>query len=531
MKRVQVNLKRIYNSWGLKPRCIFWASTAFILAEWLVYLFWGRRLVEMMFEGNAPVAFLNNWLHPSADDTVVEYLQLSNHVFIILNFYLLLCLGLFLRIVNDLKQWLSFSYLSKHCSWLTMGMVLLVLFFGVYFYGGSQLAETDAVKHYDLLFETDPPRIVDDMTNLKADHYRSNVHPIFALMTSPLGFPLGKIIKSRKLAALLINSFAGSIAVLLAFVVFILLFEDEWLAFSASLAFGMTTAQVFYGMVPETGAFAAVSIILSFLIFLVCRRKRACYLFYWLVVGVISLGVTVTNFGVTLLLYGALYYELSGQQLDFKKFVPHLLKYSFLVVVTVGFFSLMQSFLFPSVQYFFAPKSIAKETQHVTLQLFSRPVNTVSEIVKHVGLVGVVAPQPDSLVITKSTITRKGLRALTFSRSWNFSWAWTVVALWIGMLVWGSRSVWKPGSEYRSLFVCCGLWILFNLLLHSVYGMNELGLLEPFVYACNYTFPVFLIGTSIAFYHRKLSAILFYVLAALLAINNLGVMRWIYLTY
>src|SRR6266542_6965184 len=83
---------------------------------------------------------------------------------------------------------------------------LFLFFFILYFSFSLLWAQTGSFTNYSIIFETDPMRVIGDMTSFGANHYRTNVHPLFVLLVNPMGILLSYLLKSQFLATIFLNS-------------------------------------------------------------------------------------------------------------------------------------------------------------------------------------------------------------------------------------------------------------------------------------------------------------------------------------
>ena len=104
---------------------------------------------------------------------------------------------------------------------------LAIAFAALYAAFGLLLAGTPAFLEYDLLFEIDTPRSVEDFAVFRGSHDRTSVHPIFVLLVNPVGSLLSLLVGSPETAAVLLNALLGGAAVGLAFLLFLRLAADR----------------------------------------------------------------------------------------------------------------------------------------------------------------------------------------------------------------------------------------------------------------------------------------------------------------
>jgi hypothetical protein len=145
-------------------------------------------------------------------------------------------------------------------------------------------------------FGADTTRVLRDMFDLHANHYRSKVHPLFMAFTMPVATLLERVLHLRRYAA------TTAINAVLAGTWSLLLFRtlrsigvgrlDAGLFAGVGMA---SSAALFWFSVPETYPLGAISLMLP--LWLVARHPQHPVRDASLVVaGAFSLGITITNF-------------------------------------------------------------------------------------------------------------------------------------------------------------------------------------------------------------------------------------------
>lgn len=81
---------------------------------------------------------------------------------------------------------------------------VVAVFAGLFYFafGYAFATQTSVLSYINLVFQADCSRVILDMTNVDHVHWRTRVHPLHALLTSPVGVPLSGLFGSRELAAI-----------------------------------------------------------------------------------------------------------------------------------------------------------------------------------------------------------------------------------------------------------------------------------------------------------------------------------------
>ena len=366
---------------------------------------------------------------------------------------------------------------------------LAIAFAALYAAFGLLLAGTPAFLEYDLLFEIDTPRSVEDFAVFRGSHDRTSVHPIFVLLVNPVGSLLSLLVGSPETAAVLLNALLGGAAVGLAFLLFRRLAADRLGGLLAALLFGFSASQLVCGSVPSAATLATCALLATHIVFLDALDGGRVRRLRWLAVGVLSMGGTTTNLAQPLITRGLL-------ALRETRFRPSwgvarlLLVYGASVVALTAALATLQKLIYPSSRVFFTLRAFVRELPFVDLWILREPGAVLPRVLEQFVWVNVVAPLP-----AISPIEGKVIPAVTFAASREFlAVGWVATALWAAWLAAGLLSIRKLDAA-RVTFVGGVLLCLgFNLALHSVYGIGEKGKIELLLYSGNFTFLSIAVG-------------------------------------
>lgn len=397
------------------------------------------------------------------------------------------------------------------------GIFIFFFFFISYFSFSLILSKTQAFAAPGLLFETDTLRVINDTTSLAANHYRTKVHPLYVLLVNPLGMFLSGIFKSQLIASLLINSFFGAVGTLLAYVYFHLLTKN--LVESCLLAglFGVTASQFFLSVIPETSALAICSLLLTYILFVAAIKHGRSSTPAWIAAGIFALAITTTNFVQTCICFLITTVYLSPKKNRFLHISARMVLFSASVIILAMMLSLLQKDIYPSSRLFYTLEFYEEETLYTSFVVLEYPLTVLSQLARHFFLVNIIAPYPVAFLLNENTI------AVTFSRVINYSViGWAAVALWILLFTANfSQALKDKQNSSTTVSFALILCLIFNLSLHSIYGIGSKGDFEYFLYTGNFTF-LSLHFMSILPYSSKAALRYFLALLILLiGINNM----------
>jgi hypothetical protein len=421
---------------------------------------------------------------------------------------------------------------NRKSSLAARGALIFFLFFALYLLLSSAfLLKTSVFSNY-VLFNTDIPRVIGDMTIFGGDHYRTKVHPLYVLLVNPLGSSLVRVIGSELGTATLLNSFLGAAGVLLSFIFFSQYMEKVFDAWLLAFVFGMSASQLIFGILPETASLAVCSLIVTYTLFVVSLKKSRANFLPWVLAGVFTLGVTTTNFVQTLICFGICSFLASDGRRppespvragrgNFKpgtwlRWGLRVAGFVTAVVLVTAGLALLQRAIYPSASLFFLPESYSEDLHYVDLTAFRKPLEVLGQLLKHFLVINFIAPSPHLVSGPPGSLPAVDFRVSTFH-----PYGIVALALWIAW--WARRGLnFRPAGKapgFSSALILGFLLCLgFNLALHSIYGLDDM-----FLYTGNFTFPVLGILAAPKDMAGRGTRLLIAVFAGGLAINNLFV--------
>lgn len=288
-----------------------------------------------------------------------------------------------------------------------------------YFLASRWIGTTGVFWHYDLLFDVDTPRVVQDLTCADCPRHRTITHPALVLLLNPVGSALRSLVDAplavaQAMTALAGGGFAG---------VFHLVLRSRGLGSGAAAAGALVLAggasHVAMASIPETSIFSG----LAGLVYLVAVLRN------WPRATRIGIGVVAASMVVTHLMLPLVFAALlpaarprwRGPVVDMA-----------CVALGIVALALVQRFVHPSSIPFFLPQEVLAEREHVVA------VSGVGDVLRRIGWIlqnlfqfPVVAPgitefagaHPDRYYIT-----------LDATRPWQHGWLGPLVLLlWIGL--------------------------------------------------------------------------------------------------
>lgn len=477
-------------------------------------LFWHRPIFHTLCSVKADSEILS--LFGKMGFKEAELCGLRGQLWIASGLFIFLSFVFFLRmLLRPQRTWdFKFKYLklkdflTRKRNTFLLGLNLSVLFYIIYLCAGFAWRHSLIEGRLGIFGadETDPFSWTHFSRDANFDYHHKAVHPLLLLIEVPLGVLLHSFSLPEDVAAFLINSFFASLSVGMAFFCFFLITQSHLHAVLWSVFYGFTTSQLVFGSVPEVYSLGACSIILSYLLLLICRSKKKLYFELWVLAGILSFGITTINFSHTLLAFIA-------ACIVNKKKDSLLIAFELIgtVIFCVFLLSWVQKWIFPAATFFFSPDDILRNNQlwkeHLSL---SEPGLFMSECVKIFFLISFVAPLPHHMLSQSGELS-------FFMSTLKYSLLGGIGAfLWAAILAGG---VIRNRMKKNPVFWFIIGSILFNALFHMYYNGPE-----AFLYSPHIIFPIILLaafGTDLTNRYMKM---IFAAAVIFIGINNVLIM-------
>ncbi len=353
-------------------------------------------------------------------------------------------------------------------------------------------------KTHSIWFEADLSRNFLDMSNRHATNpLTTGAHPLFPLLTYPWVSGLRVVLGVEPLVA--VRAFMAVLAAFWLSTLFFLLRLIGCRRLDAvlfSLLAATSAAAVFWFVVPETYPLGSWAIVLSMgTVALAAPRRIPSW--WYVVLGTLTLGVTVTNWTAGLLATFA--------RLPWRRAVSVAAAGCALVLALAW----LQHLAFPAATPF--PLSPQKRARYFFMEEAAGPAHIVAAFVCHAAVMPAIG------VDDRYRERRTNAPILTVQRARPGSasrWGKVAVWLWVGLLGlggWAALTL-RTLGRFR---VVLGVILLSQLLLHLIFGD------ETFLYSLHWL-PCLVVLASLSTFTRvrRVALLLAGVLAILLGINN-----------
>lgn len=406
------------------------------------------------------------------------------------------------------------EWLQKHRA----GLLISGLFFAAYFFTALQLnfADNDTVDNFlDADNYAWVRRIADPGGHVLE---MRGPHPFAYLILRPPGLALNLFFNDPTRSAVILNTLAGALCVLLVWIFTLQASSNKIYAGLIAVLYGLSASQFFFASVVESYIFSAAALI-AFYTALALKKERESL---WL--AVVTFGITLTNFAQVFIGY-----------LIARPRIKEIAKFTGIVLGAGVVLSLLHAAMYPSARLFFIPAGAKAEDEffvNILKEPSWRALGRVQYLARTMFLYTVAAPEP--FVFTTEvggTFPRFNFFRIspeTYSLSSYHGAGKILILLWVGLLL-ASGVLYlydlyrTRKADLRTAFLLC---LLFNFALHLIYGY------ELFLYSADWAYALILFaGLSLARFanHRAFQAG-FALFLALLAFNQIQFFQFILTT-
>jgi hypothetical protein len=337
--------------------------------------------------------------------------------------------------------------------------------------------------YVNALLNADHERVIRDLTVVATNHDRTDVHPLFVLLLNPVGVLLTKAFGSQLTAAVLMNSVAGALCVVMTKAFLRREGLSELIAVLFAAILGLSSTHIFFGSTPETWIFAAAGVILLFNLAVFAPGSTSRFL----PAGIFAFGMVTSNLVAVAVAYAVSMYK----KITFKAVLVKTAFFGVLVAACAAALSVGQKFLYPRSTIFILP-----EVYRLELGTYSPVVRYFNDLgagyllarmAKLAGtflLYNVVAPatvvnwcSAGGLCLPLKPFVDVDLSRLS-------PLGLVAGAIWVGLIIWAAYSFIKHKENRTPVLIGLLLTLAFGLAFYYFYGTTL------YVYAISTTFPL-----------------------------------------
>ena len=371
---------------------------------------------------------------------------------------------------------------------LICSIIWIIVFSLYYIIGSSIFMNTNAKLYNDVLFGFDQSRVLFDYTLFKFPHYTQTTHPFFIIMVQPIIFLLNLVIQNKILSVLIFNTF------LLTTNLFLFAYMMKTVNIRRSIRYmfvalyAVANGQILMTFIPETFTLSAFFLIIMHIFFIrAYKEKTELNWFFTILLGLISFGITITN---VMQFFICLIIVLHKKEKDGKHANISFIKYGVTILILVFGISIAQKLIYKDMSsYFFNRNQMSATTRFIEIK--KEPVQK-PEIEKANFLHQIIGGGFGNTLLSSEIYKEKtdnGIIGLKYRQDSKRSFIAGILLLSIVII-----AVIGLMRKNKKVVYLSSLCLLFNILLHCVFGRSEIHL-----YAQHYLFLIlFIIGYSIS---------------------------------
>ena len=349
----------------------------------------------------------------------------------------------------------------------------------------------------DVWFGSDIPTVFGNITSLNSDFGRNNKHPLFPLIVFPLVLITGKLFHLDPLAATrLVLVGVSMLWIGSLYALFRIMGCYRLDATLLSLLGAVSAASVFWLAIPESFLFGSLTIILG-LVFVALTQYQAFSGAWYIALNVVTVSITITNSMVGIL-----------ATLVNHRWRKALQILGISLLVATGLW-ILERIVFANAGFPFQPGTFIGEKKFI-----SAPSGGILAVMSAFFYQTMVMPATQFLdfPIRPDWVKLDANILAPTSGSW---WGSIAIASWTVLLViglWAFLTI----KQHQKLRIVLGLTLIAQLLMHSIYGVEE-----TFIYSLHFL-PILLTLVAFGLFTRLrlLSLILAITLIVSAGINN-----------
>lgn len=352
-----------------------------------------------------------------------------------------------------------------------IAFTLFLIFFVFYLFLGIFLSyHYDFKNNYNLLFDSDTARVINDFSNILGDHYRIRVHPLYVILVQPIILFLNSITMDSMLSLIIFSSIVSALSVVLVYLIGSFFTNDYKVKILISLIFGFAFTNFIYSAGIEVYNVASLFLLLLWYhVIRIFKSETMSKKDMWILVllGVTSVAFTITNYFIFLIISLILL-------LSRKVKVSKLLIINVLVVILVVVLSYFQNMIWNNTTLVYEFGDNFKEEENYTN--YNVTFDKVKEVLKNSYI--------NSLVSSEITLNNYEIEGNILSFGQTSLLSIVVFCVFYCLILYFLVKKFK-----KNLFLNVGviLALFFNTCLHLVYGSNS------FLYSCHFLYLPFLL--------------------------------------
>lgn len=379
----------------------------------------------------------------------------------------------------------------------------------------------DSTSLENLFFGADTPRVIIDLSFRIENHYRTIVHPLFIIFFQPIIYFFSLILTNKLISIIFLQSILNGISIGMINNLLDKITSNKILSYLLTAIMAISFSQIVFSATIETYSFAQFFLILLIYVTYSKSGKKLNQkdLFFLLALGVVSLGITITNYFVYFL--ATIYLSMKMPNCKKSEKIKNLLILNIIPISLSVMLSELQAVFFPNSGLFFKDNlnSFLNGTSEELTYIEPISFNSIINQIKTVLGYSFIAPKVAFAII-------EGLNVLSFSTFYTIE-KFFILLIMLLLIILVIKFIYvnrKKLKEHQFVYFLIIIF-LFNFILHLFYGNSE-----SFLYINHYQFMFiliigYLIKNSIKTINKKLYILLIFIFLIELIFNILGTVK------
>ena len=353
---------------------------------------------------------------------------------------------------------------NKELYWI-LGFLAIIYFIGAYLLN----VKMDTTYVWDYFFSSDCPRVVEDLQNVFGWHYRIKVHPLFLMIIQPFFQLMKGIFYSNENGRIALQVLVAILNCYGIYKIVQKITKNRAISYLSMMFYGLSFSTLIFTSVTETFLYATLSFVMLWYYIVYIEDKpmdvRQCVILIGL--GILAFAITITN----IIPYSICVIWLLIHKKGLKKAIKYIVWILGGVALGCIAMSVVQKLIFPNVTAFYDILLGRVENEEVKYIDFSITFSRVLEFLKVFFV--------DSIVAPRLLITNEGINMGNTSAGIGI----TLATILIAFIVTVCLALKNKNFKFNLILIPILICIMFNLLLHLVYGVGYV-----FLYSAHWVF-------------------------------------------
>ena len=329
----------------------------------------------------------------------------------------------------------------------------------------------DFSNNYNLLFDADHKRVINDMTKIVENHYRTTVHPLFILIVQPVFYFVKGIVLNNMIAIIAILSFVSSLTAVYLYKILSLFSKDKLSKALITICYILSFSNYIFTAGIELYNIAVLFLIMLWYFFLKKNSEKEMQTDSTIILtalGILSLSITITNYIIFLII---LFFLFISKKISLKK------------AILINIIILLMAFFLISVQGIIWPKTrqinLKEENNFIKMSV---GINEIINVFHADFYNSIIGDDVEVVSINGKTYNNANYR-IQFSEI-NLINLTSVILFYIFLITLVIRNF----KKNKLINIAIILAILFNTILHTIYGNDVC-----FLYSLHFLYLIFML--------------------------------------